>query len=205
MADHVPTPDSGKPKSDDQIRAALQAIRREPHEASPAGPQTNGMGPDERFAVASFYEADNARLFQARLLSLGVLSRSESSRGETRILIDLADREKTLTSLAEHLRESPNLRLPRNNRGLDFALLGGAIGLVIGLVLFSTPALIVKKIAILFIVTAIGGLTGLEIGLLHENLRRHRRFQFGMREFLVLAIIPALMLLFWRIVREELR
>lgn len=78
-SDSIPNPSndhasSTPPKSADKIRSKLEAIRQQAPGTASQGPLAEGLKPEDRLVIASFYDREGRQRYQDALLAKGISS-----------------------------------------------------------------------------------------------------------------------------------
>jgi hypothetical protein len=195
----------GKPKSAERIRASLESVHAQAGPAHAAGPAAGGMQPLDRLDIAAFYDTDVAAAFQKCLLEEGIVSSSESSRGQVRVAVDLADRRRATELLEAHLRDMPD-RPPRGpRRSIDYALFGGLFGATAGTLLMVADFRGLRDLVTLGVFCIFGGLAGHSLDRVRDRYRKSGRVQIGLGDLLMLIALPALAVFLWQMVPSWLK
>ena len=184
---------SGKPPRDGQtIRSALDSIRsgREPDRTP--GPAADGMRADEQYNIATFHDQEIGRSFQRALSKAGVMSDSVIRRGKLEVYIDFEDGQRAGAILDEHRTRFPDKPLKGLRRRFDYLIFGVLIGVTVGIffLLNARQSRLIYSAPVAFGLA--GGLSGHLIDRLRGHYRRTGRLQFGIYEFLVLAMLPGI-------------
>jgi hypothetical protein len=198
-ADQSNEPPGKPPKTAERIRATLETVRRAEGPGTSSGPLQGGLRAEDRLEIAAFFDADVARRFQQRLLEGGIMSSIVARRKETRVSVDYADRQRAGDLLEVHRRECPDVRPSGHRRDYDFALFGGALGATLGLIGLYGEVDAWQDALTLGGFTLLGALVGNLIDWLRIMYRRSGRLQFGVREFLIVVVLPALAVVLWRL------
>ncbi|HWB09286.1 MAG TPA: hypothetical protein VG826_08685 [Pirellulales bacterium] len=186
------------PKSAERIRATLQAIREQAPSAATTGPLSQGLQPEDRLVIASFYDRENRQRYQDALLAQGIGSTCERRDGQDRVLVDVGDREVAARLRDEHMLAWPDRPQARGRRLVDFVLLGAALGATISLAMVADRSFAKSRVRWGLIITSAiaftlyGALVGGLLGSLKERLTERGRLQFSVVDLLLLAALVAL-------------
>jgi hypothetical protein len=197
-----PTP----PKSIERIRSKLQSIQEHAPSAATTGPLAEGLKPEDRLVIASFYDGENRQRYQDALLAKGIGSLWQRCDGKDQVLGDMGDRAEAARLLDEHLAAWPDRAQARGRRVVDFVLLGAALGATISTAFVAERSSAKSQARLGLIVmsaiafTLYGALVGGLLGSVKERLVQRGRLQFTMLDLLLLAALVALAALAWRLI-----
>lgn len=197
-----PTP----PKSIERIRSTLQSIQEHAPSAATAGPLAEGLKPEDRLVVASFYDRENRQRYQDALLAKGIGSSWERRDGKDQVLVDMGDRAEAARLLDEHLAAWRDRPQARGRRVVDFVLFGAALGPTISTAFLAERSFAKSQARLnLIVMSAVafaiyGALVGGLLGSVRERLAQRGRLQFTMIDLFLLAALVALAAFAWRLV-----
>lgn len=193
--------DQGKrPKSADSIRASLQSIQASQKDDTSAGPLAKGLEPMDQLVVQSFKNYDVGRQFQQRLMDNGVMTTGKRHRGEYQVMVDYEDRDAASAILREHMKSNPDVLPIGYNCRYDFLIFGLIIGLTLGVLLVLDVYNASEDMLIAVSFAICGAVCGHLVDRVILQVRRTNQLQIGMREFLLTATLPALIIAVSRIV-----
>jgi hypothetical protein len=208
-SDNEPSPPSPDrptpPKSIERIRSKLQSIQEQAPSAATVGPLAEGLKPEDRLVIASFYDRENRQRYQDALLAKGIGSSWQRRDEKDQVLIDMGDRAEAARLLDEHLAAWPDRPQARGRRVVDFVLLGAALGAIVGTVFVAERSFAKSQTRLgLIVMSAVasaiyGGLVGGLLGSLRERLAQRGRLQFTIIDLLLLAALVALAAFAWRV------
>jgi hypothetical protein len=196
-----PTP----PKSLEKIRSALESIRHEAPSTAARGPLSEGLKPEDRLVIATFYDREGRKRFQDLLLANGINSLDRHSQGRDQVLVDMSDRQTAARLLDEHLLAWPDRPQARGRRVVDFLLLGGVLGATISVAFVADRSFARSQarggfIALTVIAfTFYGALVGGLLGALKDRIKQRGRLQFTILDLLLLSALVALAAFAWRL------
>ncbi len=184
---------SGKPpRSSSEIRAAIESIRDQSDATAPVGPLTDGLSPDHRIVIASFFDQEVARRHQRKLGEAGVYSSLEVRRKRTELIVEYEDHGRAGQVVDEFREQCPDRPRSGIRRDFDYLIFGIAIGGTVGSFFLFRAQHHPLAIAALIGFGVTGALVGHLIDRWRGAVRRGGRFRFGVWEFLILATLPAL-------------
>src|SRR5215469_16056222 len=200
-----PTAGPTPPKSVERIRSALDAIHSQVPPNAPAGPLTEGLKPEDRLVIASFYDRENRQRYQDALLANGIGSSWQRRDRQDQVLVDAGDRALAARLLDEHLLAWPDRPQARGRRVVDFILLGAVLGATISTAFVADRSFarneahwgLIMISALAF--TIYGAIVGGLLGSVRERLTQRGRLQFTILDLLLLAALVALAALVWRL------
>ena len=103
------------------------------------GPMVAGLQESDRIVVTSLYSPYACQRLRHSLAAAGVRSWTRKKGATTSVEVSYGNRELARRIVANQRSEDPDRR-PSSTRGaLDFTILGGIIGAVIGVASFSYP------------------------------------------------------------------
>lgn len=191
-----PETTAGKPPKDvSQMRSVLKNVHAA-NASRDAGQHAQGLGQHEPIHLISFFDSQLARKFQKMLSGAGIPSWVRSEREKRRIEVEMEDRDRAKRLLTEFQLSHVDRENERRNQRFDLAILGLVLGLTIGLVLSLATVQSLLDLARIALVGAIGGL----LGHLGDRVRiGSSHLRFGVYEFLILIMLPALAIVVYRI------
>ncbi|HEV3345347.1 MAG TPA: hypothetical protein VG125_33525 [Pirellulales bacterium] len=183
----------------------LDAIRSQAPSHATTGPLAEGLRPEDRLVIASFYDRENRQRYQDLLLANGVGSSWERRDRQDQVLVDMDDRVAAARLLDEHLAAWPDRPQARGRRVVDFILLGAVLGATISTSFVADRSFarnearwgLLMMSALAF--TVYGAIVGGLLGSVRERLAQHGRLQFTILDLLLLAALVALAALVWRL------
>jgi hypothetical protein len=188
--------DEGKqPKDARTIRAALESIHHEQEGPTKQGPLAGGASPHHRIVVATFHDPSVARSLQRQLTQSGIHSRAKRHARMTQISVDFEDHQRATEVVDQHRQTCPDQKPSGIRRDFDFLIFGIAIGLTLGFIYVFGNAGNPTALAAPVVFGLTGALTGHFIDRIRRHWRHWRRtgqLRFGVWEFLILAMLPAL-------------
>lgn len=194
--------DRTPPKSGKQIRSTLNSIHNKAEVEPHSGALRNGPSAHAPFNVGMFLDLTLARDFQKQLREAGVFSKTEKRGKETAVIVDEEDRKIANEIFQQHRSLHPNRRPTGAARRFDFMIFGLIVGLTLGIVFVMDAWQHRLSFTIPLTFTSIGGLLG---HFYDRMLGRHRqtgKWGIGVWEFLIIASVPALILLAVKLVPE---
>lgn len=199
--DHAgPTP----PKSVDKIRSKLDAIRQQAPSSATTGPHKEGLKPEDRLVIASFYDREGRQRYQDALLAKGINSSWQRSNRQDQVLIDMSDRIEAARLLDEQLAAWPDRPHAPGRRVIDFILLGAALGATVGTVFVAETSFARSRERLTLIVfsaiagTVYGAMVGGLLGSVKQRLTDRGRMQFTILDLFLMAALVAVAALAWR-------
>jgi hypothetical protein len=196
----TPTP----PKSIEKIRSKLDAIRQQAPSSATAGPLKEGLKPEDRLVIATFYNREGRERFQDALLAKGISSTWQHRDRQDQVLIDMSDRAEAARLLDEQLAAFPDRPHAPGRRVIDFMLLGAALGATVGTVFVAESSVARSRERLnLLVLSAMAGavygaMVGGLVGSVKQRLTDRGRMQFTILDLFLMAALVALAALAWR-------
>ena len=192
------------PKSADQIRSSLESIHKTAEVEQEPGPLRDGFGSDFQITSGSFLDPMVARDFQEKLSQSGIYSKLVSGQRETRIMVDDEDRHRANEIFQSHRRRNPNRRPKGVSNRFDFLVFGIAVSLTLSFILVADELDHYLALTIPLTFGVIGASLGHVMDRLRMRYRQTGRLEIGVWEYLVLATIPAMVALAWKLLPQIL-
>jgi hypothetical protein len=196
-----PTP----PKSADKLRSALESIHAQVPSAAAPGPLIDGLKPEDRLVIASFYDRDVRKRYQELLIAHSIGSSFERRDGRDQVVVDASDREQAARLRDEHLLAYPDRVQARGRRVIDFVLLGGVLGATVSAAFVAERSFARSQARWGMIVLSVsafalyGAIVGGLLAALKERFTNQGRLQFTILDLFLLAALVALASLVWRL------
>lgn len=187
------------PKSADRIRSRLDSVQRDVGKKHTPGPLRDGLAPDARVVIASFFTAEAGRRYQQVLLQAGIMSQGTFHRRGAEISVDNSDCERAAELLKQHQLQFPDRPSRDYRRDFDFTIFGTVMGATFGAILLVGEFHGPREVTALVIFTLFGALTGSFLDRPRNRYRRTGQLQFGIGDMLVLTAIIALFFVLWRL------
>ena len=197
----MPTPyERNSPKSSEEIRNSLNLLHGKVNNKNPAGPFKDGFSADYQVVAGTFYDSENARLFQRQLSQNGIHSKSSSFKNTKQVIVDSEDSSAAAKIFLEHRAKNPD-RIPSQNcRRFDFLIFLSGISFTIGIIVvmgqFHKPIVF----AVLMAFTVFGAAIGHVVDRLRMRFSATGKYTFGVWDFLVLASVPGAIMVLARLV-----
>ena len=195
-----PTP----PKSESQIRSSLDSIHKTAEVDVQTGPLSQGVGSDYPITIGSFFDPELARDFQQELSQAGIFSKLIVARPETRVVVDDEDRHRANELFQQHRQQHPNHRPRGFVRRFDFLIFGIVIALTVSFILVAENWDHPLALTIPLTFCVIGASLGHVLDQVRFRRRQTGRIRIGIRDFLVLATIPAMITLASKLIPQVL-
>ena len=149
-----------------------------------------------------FFDPALARDFQKQLRAAGIFSQTEKRGRETAVIVDEEDRKIANEEFQQYRSIHPNRRPAGAARRFDYLIFGLIGGLTLGFIFVRDAWQHRLAVTIPLTFTSIGGLLGHFWDRVKGRYRQSGKWGVGVWEFLIIASIPALILLAVKLVSE---